>query len=169
MEECPLAETYRWRAPRDLLERPLEWHLSNDNKKRGSTMNEAAEKLPPTDDEIASNAMLWLIAKLCHEVNRIYCASLGDLSQAVWDDAPEWQRLSAYNGVAFHMENPEAGPEGSHENWMREKVAEGWSYGAVKDEMRKEHPCLVPYNQLAEGQRRKDEFFVTICRTMLGA
>lgn len=48
------------------------------------------------------------IARVCHEVNRAYCAALGDLSQPPWADAPEWQRKSALNGVAFALCNPVA-------------------------------------------------------------
>ena len=126
------------------------------------------QKIPPTADDLASNEMLWLIAKLCHEVNRVYCESIGDRSQQVWDDAPEWQRLSIYNGVCFHMKNPEAGPEGSHVNWLKEKASDGWKYGPTKDEERKEHPCMMPYHQLPPAQRFKDAFVTTICATMLG-
>ena len=32
------------------------------------------------------------------EINRAYCAALGDTSQLPWDQAPEWQRQSAING-----------------------------------------------------------------------
>jgi hypothetical protein len=41
------------------------------------------------------------IARVCHEVNRAYCTSLGDESQLPWDSAPQWQKDSAINGVRF--------------------------------------------------------------------
>ena len=56
------------------------------------------------------------IAKVCHEVNRGYCKALGDDSQLPWDEAPQWAKTSAINGVRFHLDNPNAGPSGSHEN-----------------------------------------------------
>lgn len=108
------------------------------------------------------------IAKLCHEINRVYCKSQGDNSQLGWDDSPEWQRESARNGVMFHVENPNAGPAGSHENWLKEKVSQGWVYGEVKNPEAKVHPCCVPYDELPEFQRFKDEFFVTIVKTLVG-
>lgn len=37
--------------------------------------------------------------------------------------------------------------------------ADGWKYGPNKDFERKEHPCLVPYNELPEIQQRKDAVF----------
>jgi hypothetical protein len=93
------------------------------------------------------------VARVCHEANRAYCATLGDQSQLPWHEAPQWQRDSAVNGVQYHLANPDAGPSGSHENWMRVKSAEGWKYGPVKNPDAKEHPCMVPYHELPAEQR----------------
>lgn len=110
------------------------------------------------------------IARVTHEANRAYCRALGDESQAPWDLAPEWQRKSAINGVCFHMEH-ELLTNGidSHANWMREKIADGWIYGLVKDEKAKTHPCLVPYHELPLEQRLKDTLFVAVVRALTGS
>jgi hypothetical protein len=99
------------------------------------------------------------IARTCHEVNRIYCQSLGDYSQPNWNAAPEWQQLSAMQGVEFHLDNPDAGDEASHENWCREKFDDGWEYGEKKDPLKKLHPCLVPFDELPPEQQKKDRIF----------
>jgi hypothetical protein len=110
------------------------------------------------------NSMLNLefIAKLCHEVNRAYCSSIGDESHTSWDEAPEWQKKSAINGIKFHIEN-ETKPEDSHYSWMKEKIEDGWIYGEVKDAEQKTHPCIVSYDQLPQEQRSKDYIFKAIC------
>lgn len=102
------------------------------------------------------------IARVCHEANRAYCVALGDFSQPAWADAPDWQRESAMQGVAFHLRQPHADPRASHENWLAVKVAEGWTYGAVKDPQAKTHPCMVPYDVLPLEQRLKDAVFCSI-------
>jgi hypothetical protein len=102
------------------------------------------------------------VAKKCHEANREYCKTLGDDTQPAWETAPDWQKQSAINGVKFHILNPDAGPEASHESWMAEKLAAGWKYGAVKDPEKKEHPCIVPYNGLPPEQQKKDAIFIGI-------
>ena len=107
------------------------------------------------------------IAKLCHEVNRIYCLSIGDESQVSWEDAPDWQQQSVRRGVMFHMLNPEFGPSDSHENWLAEKFADGWRYGEVKNVDEKTHPCCVPYENLPLEHRMKDEFFVAVVKGCL--
>jgi hypothetical protein len=80
------------------------------------------------------------IARVAHEVNRAYCLALGDNSQPVWEEAPEWQRDSAMLGVKLHTENPDAGPQASHESWMAQKVAEGWTYGPERRPDRASRP-----------------------------
>jgi RyR domain len=106
------------------------------------------------------------IARICHEANRAYCQAIGDNSQLPWDQAPEWQRDSAIAGVKFHLNNPEAGPAGSHKSWMETKTADGWTYGPVKNERHKEHPCMLPFDQLPAQQQAKDYIFTAIVRTM---
>lgn len=101
------------------------------------------------------------IAKVCHNVNRAYCRSIGDYSQPTWKEAPDWQKESAINGVDFHMSN-DVSPEQSHENWMKVKLEDGWVYGDVKDPDKKEHPCMVPYEELPVEQRTKDYLFKAV-------
>ena len=108
------------------------------------------------------------IAQVTHEVNRAYCKAIGDDSQPEWKDAPDWQKQSAINGVKFHFNNPDATPEESHITWLREKEADGWRYGPVKDPAKKEHPCFMPYAMLPAEQRAKDYLFRQIVRSLTG-
>lgn len=105
------------------------------------------------------------IARICHEVNRAYCQSLGDMSQPYWHDAPEWQRSSARMGVDLHTMG-DFGPEASHISWMQQKQDEGWVYGPVKDAEKKEHPCMVPFDQLPREQQAKDFIFRAVVHAM---
>jgi hypothetical protein len=106
------------------------------------------------------------VARLAHETNRVYCSLLGDSSQPTWEAAPNWQRDSAIKGVEFHLDNPNAGPEASHNEWFRVKLAEGWKYGETKDPERKEHPCCVPYEDLPIEQKIKDTLFISIVHSL---
>ena len=106
------------------------------------------------------------IARICHEANKAYCESLGDVSQVSWEMAPDWQKQSAISWVGFHMAHPESTPEMSHMEWLKQKEREGWVYGLVKDASKKEHPCMVAYNDLPVEQRMKDSLFVAIVRAL---
>lgn len=102
------------------------------------------------------------IAEVCHEANRAYCRALSDFSQPAWMDAPQWQRDSAIKGVEFHLANPGSSGVVAHQEWMKVKVAEGWTYGPVKDPSAKQHPCLVEYDALPVEQRLKDTLFIAV-------
>jgi hypothetical protein len=106
------------------------------------------------------------IARVAHEVNRAYCHAIGDHSQKPWGEAPGWQRDSAVVGVEFHLEHPEAGPEASHESWMAEKEAAGWTYGPEKDEAKREHPCMVDFAALPVEQQAKDHIFRAVVHAL---
>lgn len=106
------------------------------------------------------------IARVCHEVNRAYCEALGDTSQSPWENAPDWQKNSAILGVKLHTNNPDAGPEASHESWMAQKIEDGWKYGPVKNPEKKEHPCIVPFSQLPAEQQAKDFIFRAVVHAL---
>lgn len=106
------------------------------------------------------------IARVCHEVNRAYCEALGDHSQVPWEQAPDWQIESAFDGVHLHLHNPDAGPQASHESWMNCKLKDGWKYGPVKDAVKKEHPCIVPFDQLPVEQQAKDFIFRAVVHSL---
>lgn len=111
---------------------------------------------------------LTTIARMAHEVNRIYCHAIGDKSQLPWEEAPEWQRHSCIQGVMFQIQNLDATPEDSHKGWLAHKLCTGWKYGPTKDETAKTHPCMVPYDQLPTEQKLKDHLFRGVVRVMLG-
>ena len=46
--------------------------------------------------------------------------------------------------------------ENVHEVWAEGRIKEGWRYGAVRDDSKKETPCLVPYSDLPESEKEYD-------------
>ena len=106
------------------------------------------------------------IAKVAHEMNRALCQAFGDDSQVPWEEAPEWQRSSAINNVEFHIINPSAGPEHSHNSWMTDKLNCGWKWGPIKDAEKKEHPSICAYQQLPPHEKAKDYLFCAVVNTL---
>ena len=43
-----------------------------------------------------------------------------------------------------------------HDNWARKRISEGWRYGPKRDDVLREHPCLVPYAELPEEEKDYD-------------
>lgn len=99
------------------------------------------------------------MARMCHQANKAWCEANGDTTQKNWDEAEEWQRESAIKGVQYRLDNPNAGEDSQHNAWMNDKIADGWVYGEVKDAEKKTHPCIVPFEQLPEFQKKKDIIF----------
>jgi hypothetical protein len=119
------------------------------------------------EEEPAQRISMETIAHVMHEANRALCAALGDNSQPSWVDAPEWQIESALNAVFFHRGNPDAGPWATHDAWVRDKTASGWTYGPVKDADKKTHPCLVSFGELPPEQQAKDVLARAIVHALL--
>ena len=46
--------------------------------------------------------------------------------------------------------------ENVHDVWAAGRIKEGWEYGPVRDDIKKETPCLVPYPQLPESEKEYD-------------
>jgi len=46
--------------------------------------------------------------------------------------------------------------ENVHDNWSAGRIAEGWTYGKVRDDEKKTTPCLVPYDELPEEEKEYD-------------
>lgn len=106
------------------------------------------------------------IARVAHEVNRAYCQSIGDQTQVPWTEAPEWQKKSAADGVAYFLGNPDKTPAEGHANWFKQKLSEGWGWGREKDPENKRHPCMCPYEALPREQRTKDHIFRAVVLTL---
>ena len=43
-----------------------------------------------------------------------------------------------------------------HEVWAAGRISDGWRYGGERNDERKEHPCLVPYDDLSESEKEYD-------------
>ena len=50
----------------------------------------------------------------------------------------------------------EALAENVHNTWAKGRMDEGWACGPVRDDARKQHPCLVPYSDLPESEKAYD-------------
>lgn len=43
-----------------------------------------------------------------------------------------------------------------HEVWAQNRINEGWKYGDKRNDELKQHPCLVPYEELSEVEKDYD-------------
>lgn len=43
-----------------------------------------------------------------------------------------------------------------HEVWAQTRMEQGWTYGEQRNDAKKQHPCLVAYEELPEEEKEYD-------------
>jgi len=43
-----------------------------------------------------------------------------------------------------------------HDTWALERINQGWQYGHERNDEKKLHPCLVPFEELSEDEKKYD-------------
>lgn len=43
-----------------------------------------------------------------------------------------------------------------HGAWARQRLANGWRYGPERNDARREHPCILPYDELSVAEKEYD-------------
>jgi hypothetical protein len=139
-----------------------------------------------TPANIRDDAFTELLAHSIHEDYTARSRARGETettnpSTVPWDELTRTLRLAnvaqaAGIGAKLEMINAVVVPQSStvpefrfthkeieelaeleHERWVRERIAQGWTYGDRRDDRRKVHPDLVEnWADLAEGEREKD-------------
>ncbi len=80
---------------------------------------------------------------------------LASLSYWIPEDPSNWSQKVDLT------ENQELLAKLEHRRWYAERRLNGWQYGTTRDDNRKIHPCLIPYEQLPENEKDKDRTNIT--------
>ncbi|HAU86545.1 MAG TPA: Ryanodine receptor Ryr [Lachnospiraceae bacterium] len=48
----------------------------------------------------------------------------------------------------------------SHDMWAQRRISDGWTLGDKRDDERKRHPGLIPYERLPESEKEYDRISV---------
>ena len=63
------------------------------------------------------------------------------------------------DGVALTddiLELSELIAKNTHEVWSAGRIRDGWTYGEARNDAKKTHPCLIPYEELSESEKEYD-------------
>ena len=79
------------------------------------------------------------------------------------------QVKKGFKPFALHLnqEEIETMAKVEHIRWSWEKRLNGWIYGNSKDEVKKTHPSLIPYELLSESEKQKDRELVKLIPAFL--
>lgn len=106
-------------------------------------------------------------ARAAHEAVLLYAVALAEPCAPPWEHLTDAQRVGMVAGVKHALAG--GSPEDQHNLWMVTRFAEGWTHGPIKDFAAKTSPCLVPYGELPEAQRRKHALFQGVVRSVAAA
>lgn len=79
------------------------------------------------------------------------------------------QVKKGYKPFALHLNEKEIETMAKveHIRWSWEKRLSGWIHGSIKDEIKKTHPSLIPYENLQESEKEKDRELVKLIPAFL--
>lgn len=67
-------------------------------------------------------------------------------------------------GTKYVLENPSTTAEENHNIWMEAKKSQGYVYGDILDVEKKTHPSMVPFEDLSDVEKRKDEMDILMVK-----
>lgn len=109
-------------------------------------------------ETIATNPVLVPWSKLPDD--------LKEANRAQAADIPNKLRLLGFELAPLHGLNPEeiklpdadldASARREHDRWADERRRQGWTFGPLRDDARKFHPLLIPWDELSKNDKEKD-------------
>jgi hypothetical protein len=99
----------------------------------------------------------YQIAEIIHSCTSRIPRTDGSLVP-VWCDLPNAHKQHAINAVEIIMNSPSRTAEELHNLWMEPLIQDGWIRGEHNFEL-KQHPSIVPFNELPESEVLKDELW----------
>ncbi len=101
------------------------------------------------------------IARVVHEAQRALQFAFSDPVPAPeWNYAPEYMKTALRKTIRLVLQG--ATPEQTHDLWYSDKMADGWTFGEIKDAHARKHPNMVPYDQLPQREKDKNDLLVSI-------
>ena len=93
-----------------------------------------------------------------------------DVFQNAWDDSANYlvilSNQSNYDPHPLNLDDVQIEPElmelreaiaeNAHEVWAKTRKDQGWKYGEERDDAKKLHPDMIPYNLLPESEKEYD-------------
>ena len=85
-------------------------------------------------------------------------------------DVPEDYKISEerlkslMKGTEYVLKNPSTTAEENHNIWMEAKKSQGYVYGDILDIEKKTHPSMIPFKNLSDVEKRKDEMDVLMVK-----
>lgn len=81
-----------------------------------------------------------------------------------WEERDESFKIQFIKTIAKQCSDDKfKSAEAAHDSWWRAYKRMGWKYGTERNIDKKTHPDMIPFNDLPESERDKDEIFLRLC------
>lgn len=124
---------------------------------------EMADELTEEYHLLSEDDILELILTVLHNANAVLKKLNNEKHEELADMEPA-RRAGIKAAIKHALEN-DTSPEESHNKWLVAHEKLGYKYGIEIDREKLLHPCMVPYYQLPETQRIKDDMFLAIIQS----
>jgi hypothetical protein len=121
-----------------------------------------APRTPGRRSRQAGPNLFERIAKTAYEATRAWTEASGGTPRPPWRQAEPWRRKSAIEGVRKAAAGRTS--EQLHEEWRKDRVKRGWSFGKERNATKKEDPHLKPFAELSDGQKGKSDLFTAVAQ-----
>lgn len=101
---------------------------------------------------------LEIAAKILHETTRVLPRVDGTIP-VCWDELTNHQQEAAMFAVNMLVNTAPKSPEQLHDLWRKINRNFGWVYGPTYDIEKLEHPSMVPFDNLSNTEKLKDELW----------
>lgn len=107
--------------------------------------------------------ILVKIAQECHRLNNELMLTNGEIQNAAdWSELDSHTKFMNLKSVKKILDNPDITAKDIHDEWMKNKMLDGWTYGEVKDANLKTHPLIIDFELLNDVDKMKDQIFIDV-------
>lgn len=114
----------------------------------------------PTQDQIVEAA-----ARSAYGAVSATREAFGETTRPPWELLPPMTRAQLVEAARLVLLRG-ASPRGLHEQWLKDRLAAGWTYGDAENVANKFHPAMLPWDDLAPEQRAKGHTFALVARAV---
>ena len=132
-----------------------------------SLLDAAYPTLYPQNKRDNISLVLWEeLNEVMKDANRWPADHLAVKLRAIGCDG---QDLTPLANIAHNHDFFETLSEMEHRRWMAERLMDGWRYGQIRNNKKKIHPMIIPYEQLSESEKQKDKDMLENIRNLLAS
>lgn len=113
--------------------------------------------------DVNTELLINQIAQECHLKNDELMLANGEVPNSTsWHEMDDHMKDMNIKSVKKALLNPNLTAKDMHDEWMKNKIADGWRYGITKDADQKTHPLIIDFDKMNDIDKLKDQIFIDV-------